>query len=339
MIRIVEFKSSMSKHFSEYHEWRVSLGYRADDTKYTFSQLDQFLQDIGYTEDTLTEDAYNQWMESIEHLKQTTKYLRQITYIKLARYLNHKGIKCFVPYMPRRQSSNIEQYIYSEKEIASIFDAADSVRVQMKRNSQIVISIPALLRTLYSTAMRISEALNLNNRDVDFERHVIVINDPKNHHQRYAPINESLEAVLKQYVFYRNKIRKDDIAHPDSAFFVASNGHRLERINSYLHFQKILASAGIQFKGGKEGPHIHHIRHTACVHAFMKMRKAGYDMYCSLPLLSTFMGHRDIYGTERYLRLTEEMYPEIMELDAHNTRIIKEYVNQVMTYLHNEKRI
>ena len=339
MIRIIEYRSSMAAHFTEYHEWRVSLGYRAEDTKYTFSQLDQFLQNIDYKEETLTEDAYNQWLASIEHLKQSTRYLRQITYIKFAKHLNHKGIKCFVPYTPRHQSSHIEQYIYSEDEMKSIFDAADSIRVPNKRASQIAISIPALLRTLYSTAMRISEALDLKNRDIDFDKHVIVINDPKNHHQRYAPINESLETVLKQYLFYRNKIKKNDIAHPDSAFFVASDGHRLNRTHSYIHFQTILDIAGIPFKGGKEGPHIHHLRHTACVHAFMKMRKAGYDMYCSLPLLSTFMGHRNIYGTERYLRLTEEMYPEIMEMDAQNTGIIKEYINQVMSYLHDEKRI
>lgn len=339
MIRIIEYRSSMASHFTEYHEWRVSLGYRAEDTKYTFSQLDQFLQSIDYKEDTLTEDVYNQWVASIVHLKQTTIYLRQITYIKFAKYLNHKGVKCFVPYTPRHQSSHVEQYIYTEDEMKAIFNAADGIRVQNKRASQIAISIPALLRTLYSTAMRISEALDLKNRDVDFDKHVIVINNAKNHHQRYAPINESLEAVLRQYIFYRNKIKKEDIAHPDRAFFVASDGKRLNRTNPYIHFQTILEVAGIPFKGGKEGPHIHHLRHTACVHAFMKMRKVGYDMYCSLPLLSTFMGHRNIYGTEHYLRLTEEMYPEIMEMDAQNTGIIKEYINQVMSYLYDEKRV
>lgn len=339
MIRIIEYKSSMAAYFTEYHEWRVSLGYGAEDTKYTFSMLDQFLQRIAYKEDTLTEDVYDQWVESMGHLKESTRYLRQITYIKLARYLNHKGITCFIPFMPRHRDIGVQQYVYSEEEIAAIFRIADSRRVHHKSPVQIAISVPALLRTLYSTAMRISEALDLKNRDIDFEKHIIVINDPKNHHQRYAPINESLEAVLKQYIFYRDKIRKNGISDPDSPFFVASDGRRLNRTNPYIHFQQILPLAGIRFKGGKEGPHIHHLRHTACVHAFMKMRKAGHDMYCSLPLLSTFMGHRNMYETEHYLRLTEEMYPEIMELDTQNTAIIKEYINKVKHYLYNETRI
>ena len=33
------------------------------------------------------------------------------------------------------------------------------------------------------------------------------------------------------------------------------------------------------------------------------------------------------------------MYPEIMEMDAQNTAIIKEYVNQVLNYLCNETRV
>ena len=339
MIRVIEYKSGMADYFIEYHQWRVSLGYQADDTKYTFSHLDQFLRNIGYNEPVLTEEVYNLWVESMSHYKPTTIYLRQITYIKLAKYLNYKGISCFVPYMPRPQTSHVEQYIYSTEEISNIFKASDEIRVQKKVSTQFAICIPALVRTLYSTAIRISEALELNNRDIDFDRHIIIINDPKNHCQRYAPINESLDAVLRQYIYYRNKIRKDNISHPGSAFFVASDGHRLNRVTAYMHFQSLLKQAGIPFRGEKEGPHIHHIRHTACVHAFMKMRKAGHDMYCSLPLLSTFMGHRDIYGTEHYLRLTEEMYPEIMEMDAQNTAIIKEYISKVLNYLCHETRI
>jgi integrase len=37
-----------------------------------------------------------------------------------------------------------------------------------------MMAIPVLLRTLYSTAIRISEAINLHNKDIDFKRHVSV---------------------------------------------------------------------------------------------------------------------------------------------------------------------
>ena len=37
-------------------------------------------------------------------------------------------------------------------------------------------------------------------------------------------------------------------------------------------------------------------------------------MTTALPLLSAYMGHADFSATERYLRLTAEVYPEISSL-------------------------
>ena len=37
----------------------------------------------------------------------------------------------------------------------------------------------------------------------------------------------------------------------------------------------------------------------------------GMDMYVALPILSTYLGHKTIMATERYLRLTVSMYPYI----------------------------
>ena len=39
----------------------------------------------------------------------------------------------------------------------------------------------------------------------------------------------------------------------------------------------------------------------------------GTDMYVALPILSTYLGHGTIMATERYRRLTLEMFPEIEE--------------------------
>jgi len=32
-----------------------------------------------------------------------------------------------------------------------------------------------------------------------------------------------------------------------------------------------------------------------------------------MPILSRYLGHKNIYETEKYLRLTAEMYPDILE--------------------------
>ncbi|GHV57918.1 hypothetical protein FACS1894182_08120 [Bacteroidia bacterium] len=45
----------------------------------------------------------------------------------------------------------------------------------------------------------------------------------------------------------------------------------------------------------------------------MKQVKEGADIYCILPVISMFLGHKTIQGTELYVRLTQEMYPDIIK--------------------------
>lgn len=70
--------------------------------------------------------------------------------------------------------------------------------------------------------------------------------------------------------------------------------------------------AGI-FPEGSVGPRVHDIRHTYAVHALEKMINDGQDVYCTLPILSAYMGHRGIESTEKYLRLTEEAYGSVID--------------------------
>ena len=82
-----------------------------------------------------------------------------------------------------------------------------------------------------------------------------------------------------------------------------------------------------EHKGNEEGPHLHSLRHTACIHSMVKCARNGMDLYCCLPILSVFMGHRKVLDTETYLRLTQEMYPELIKQDlsvtANINRVIK----------------
>jgi len=35
-------------------------------------------------------------------------------------------------------------------------------------------------------------------------------------------------------------------------------------------------------------------------------------MYVCLPILSTYLGHKNLFSTQRYLRLTAEAYPALI---------------------------
>lgn len=106
---------------------------------------------------------------------------------------------------------------------------------------------------------------------------------------------------------------------PNAHFFVNFLGNNpcLRAVQTW--FKKILDQSDIVIKGDPETYRLHAIRHTACVHAMMKLSKGGMNVYAYLPVLATFMGHKHINDTEYYLRLTLEMYPEILKIDKHLT--------------------
>jgi hypothetical protein len=43
------------------------------------------------------------------------------------------------------------------------------------------------------------------------------------------------------------------------------------------------------------------------------MAESGVDLYTSLPVLSTYLGHQSINSTNGYVRLTEVMYPGLLK--------------------------
>ena len=57
---------------------------------------------------------------------------------------------------------------------------------------------------------------------------------------------------------------------------------------------------------------IHDLRHTYAVHALEFSISKGMDPYCSLPALSTYMGHKGIESTEYYLRLTKQYFVNVL---------------------------
>ena len=94
-------------------------------------------------------------------------------------------------------------------------------------------------------------------------------------------------------------------------FFISYTGSKITKGTAYCWFRKILRMAGIPFIGDHRGPRVHVSRHTFAVHSLMKQVRSGRDIYCLLPILSVFMGHKTLAGTEHYVRLTSEIFPEL----------------------------
>jgi len=83
-----------------------------------------------------------------------------------------------------------------------------------------------------------------------------------------------------------------------------------------MWFRTLLSRCNIPFTGNHHGPRIHDLRHTAAVHAFAQMARSGQDVYTGLPVIATWLGHKSLSSTEKYVRLVEAMYPDLVGQSA-----------------------
>lgn len=77
-----------------------------------------------------------------------------------------------------------------------------------------------------------------------------------------------------------------------------------------MRFREYLAAAGIPHFTG--GPHPHSLRHGFAVANLRRWAAHGADLSVMLPYLACYMGHADLRGTQYYLRLTADAYPEVI---------------------------
>jgi site-specific recombinase XerD len=194
-----------------------------------------------------------------------------------------------------------------------LFETSSQLEVYDAHMNSTIFCVPAILRLLYSTGVRISEALSIRNRDMVFEQQYIHIRKTKNGSERIVPINCELEKVLKQYISYRNRMPIPSANNPDSFLFIKPDGTYCQAQSVYKWFRTLLSKCNIPYTGNHHGPRVHDIRHTFSVHALVQMARNGQDIYSCLPVISTCRGHKSLSATEQYVRLVEGMYPELIE--------------------------
>ena len=160
----------------------------------------------------------------------------------------------------------------------------------------------AIMETLYSTGIRVSELVALNMDDVDFLGEVVHIRG-KGKKERIAPIGSSALQVIQYYMEFRNKRAQSNSNFDSKVLFVNKHGRRLSTRSVRRKMDKYLKMAGLD-------PAIspHTLRHSFATH----MLNNGADLRSVQELL----GHQSLSTTQVYTHLTTGKLKEVYE-NAH----------------------
>ena len=309
-----EYRSVLSTYINGFIFMKEASGCNYLRGKWILLEIDRFFQENGVLEPVITRGLVEQWRKTRINDSPSTIYSKYSVISQLARYMSRQGQDCFMPKLPRASSSqcNFTPYIFTHEQIERILRRGDALRMCDRHMNNTMFSVPVVLRLLYGTGLRVSEALSIRNADVKFDKRYILIRKTKNGCERMVPIHDGLCKVLQQYVTYRDRMPVVHANSPGGFFFIKSDGNYCNTQAIYKWFRLLLAECGIPYTGNHHGPRIHDLRHTFAVHAMVQMAHDGQDLYSSLPIISACLGHRSLHATEQYVRLTGEMYPELV---------------------------
>ena len=93
--------------------------------------------------------------------------------------------------------------------------------------------------------------------------------------------------------------------------FPNEHGREYGRHAFFAALMKAADAVGIQHSGKSNGVRVHDFRHTFAVRTLRNAFETGRNTTAFLPYLSAYMGHVDLRGTEVYLQMTPESFPEI----------------------------
>lgn len=153
-----------------------------------------------------------------------------------------------------------------------------------------------MLMLIYSSGLRVSEAINIVPSDILRGKMLLRINQGKGNKDRYTILSgKALEHLEKYWKAYK----------PKTYLFPGKGGNNQLSIRACQHaFESAKKNAGISKKGG-----IHSLRHSFATH-FLETGGGIFQ-------LQKFLGHKQLRTTLQYAHLSEEKIIARSPLDVY----------------------
>ncbi len=272
--------------------------------------LDRLTRENPLPSGTIDEALAKAWLAPCASRGPNTRLARFHLLRRFCRFLTGRRPGTFLPGETLRPRGRppAPPHIYTPEEVRLLLDGALSLRDCKKARFRPIRSktMHTIILLLATSGLRISEALHLTLRDVDFTEGVLSIHQSKFRKSRLVPLSQGTLDVLRRYHNLRISVAPADL---DDAFFISGRGKAYGTSYVQTMFRSITIQAGLRGPKGS-GPRLHDLRHTFAVTRLLEWYRDGCNVMARLPLLSTYLGHACVSDTEVYLRITTALLEE-----------------------------
>lgn len=309
------FAGRFSASCKKFIDYKRSLGFKiCEPYCHRLWEMDKYFSEY-LPEDkelSITKDMVEVYVALRENESVKTQHLRMSTVRQFALFMNRIGYNFYV--YPETAFVQIKEdfipYILTHDEVGKLAEVVDQILYSPRYPRQHLV-YPMLFRMLYGCGLRLNEALSLKVQDLDMVQGLIFLSNTKNQGQRLVPMSDSLQRYCRKYILAMEFGEGYDGYFFPSGYRNSNSTDHLSGTAAYFRLRGFMNQAGIYKEDGKP-PRVHDLRHTFAVHSLEKMVSEGRDIYCALPTLSTYLGHRGIESTEKYLRLTKESFESVV---------------------------
>jgi len=300
--------SPFRKALEEYLALRRSLGTELVGAGIALQRFVEFLERDGASH--ITRELALRWATEPADAQPVTKAARLGHVRRFASWLSTLDARTEVPpakllpYQVRRKPP----YIYSDDEIQRL--VREAARLPSSRGLR-GLSCATLFGLLAATGLRLSEAIALDEADVDLTTGILHVRRTKFGKSRFIPVHESTRRALVRYVRRRDEILP---YRPTDAFLVSDRGSRLGQCAARYNFAKVSRAVGLRRPAGGRrhgrGPRLHDMRHRFAAKRLVEWYRADLDVEREIPRLATYLGHVHVNETYWYI----EAVPELLQL-------------------------
>lgn len=246
-------------------------GYSHTTVKYYTREVGRFFEHFNKLPELLGEDEIREYLYYCITVKQLNE--GTVNYILSALkffYTKTLGRVWNVDKLPRMKEGRKLPVVLSQSEIKAIFDATDNLKHK------------AILMTIYSAGLRISEAAKLKVTDIDSKNMQIIVRQGKGKKDRYTLLSKVTLNILREYW---KRYRPSEYLFPGKDTAGPISVRTIQKAFGYAK----------DASGIKKNASVHTLRHSFATH----LLDAGTDI-CYIQRL---LGHTSIKTTTIYLHL------------------------------------
>ncbi len=252
--------------------------------KEDFLLFKKYFPNILDTED-LTKDDLNDFIykQSLDDLKPSSIKRRTSSLKNFYIFLEIEKIKTNIVgnILTPKSEKYLPEYLTIEEveRLLNSFDEKDDIDLRNK----------AIIETIYSSGLRVSELVNLEIKDVNYQEKIIKILG-KGNKEREVPIRKEALEYIKKYI---KQVRNNLTTKNKKTLFLNSNGNQLSRQYVWEMIKQKAKEANIS-----KNISLHTLRHSFATHLLSK----GAD----LKTVKEMLGHENIETTQIYTHVAED---------------------------------